>query len=243
MHAPFGRVPEPPPVLITISGTVQPGIAGQPSVTNTATVASAISAEASDEVSQDVVAVADLALTKIPDAAEFAAESVAGFSLVATNAGPSDAVLTEVGDLFPPELVFDPASSVPACTVVTQPEGWFVSCAIGTLVAGESRTVRLGARIAPDQAPASVVNTAAVASPVTGEYDFENNLSQVPVTIARSADLVAGKIADAASHPVGGQVSTRPQSPTRGRRTRRASCSPALLLGGALLLLRRRRAG
>ncbi|MET0736084.1 MAG: hypothetical protein ABWY55_10650 [Microbacterium sp.] len=201
-----GRVPAPPAAVITISGTVASGLAGTPTATNTATVTSPVSAPVSDSVTLDVVPVADLSLTKIPDSSEIVAGSVAGFSLVVTNAGPSDAVLTEVGDLFPPEITFDPAASDPSCAQVTIPEGTYVSCPIGTLAAGESRTVRVAGSVASGQAAASVVNTAAVSSPITGEYDFSNNLSTVPLTIVQNADLVVSKTADAASQAVGERV-------------------------------------
>ena len=201
-----GRLPQPPPVVITISGTVEASLAGTPSATNTATVTSPISAPASDSVTQDVVAVADLSIVKVPDSSEVAAGSVAGFSLVVTNAGPSDAVATEVGDLFPPEITFDPAASDPSCSMVTIPEGTYVSCPIGTLGAGESRTVRVAGSIPSNQPAAQVVNVSAVSSPITGEADFTNNRSDVPISIVQNADLVVGKTADATSQAVGQQV-------------------------------------
>ncbi|MCW3493832.1 DUF11 domain-containing protein [Microbacterium sp. SSM24] len=203
-----GRVPEPPPVTITISGDVSPSVAGVATVTNAASVISSISATATAEATHDVVAVADLSLVKIPDSSEIVAGSLAGFSLVVTNAGPSDAVATEVGDLFPPEIVFDAASSDPSCAIAVDPGtgAEFVSCAIGTLAAGESRTVRVSGRVAADQPPVDVVNRAAASSPVTGEYDFGNNLSEVPLTIVQNADLSVTKVADTLSQAVGEDV-------------------------------------
>ncbi|MBD5786577.1 DUF11 domain-containing protein [Cellulosimicrobium terreum] len=192
-----GRVPEPPPVQVTISGYTLPTLAGTPSTTNTATVTSPISADAEASVTTPVVAVVDLSVVKLADAEEFAAGGDAGFSIVVTNAGPSDAPVTEVGDLLPPELTFDPETSDPSCAPVDQGGIVFVACSAGTLAAGETRTVRVGARIDPSQAPTEVVNVGAASSPVAGEYDFDNNRSDVPVRITRSADLVVTKAVDA----------------------------------------------
>src|SRR6185436_12760361 len=53
-----GRVPTPPPVVITVSGTIDPDATGP--ITNTASVSSPISATVTDAVTEDVVPVADL---------------------------------------------------------------------------------------------------------------------------------------------------------------------------------------
>ncbi len=201
-----GRLPAPPPVLITVSGTAAASLAGTPTVTNTASVSSPISATVTGSVTQDVVAVADLSITKVADAPQFAAGGLAGFSLVVTNAGPSDAVQTEVGDLFPSQIVFDPAASDPTCTEIVDPAATYVSCAIGTLPAGETRTVRVAGRIPPDQAAMDVVNLGAVASAVTGEPNIDDNRSEVTVSIVQSADLVVTKTADAANYAAGGRA-------------------------------------
>ncbi len=71
-----------------------------------------------------------------------------------------------------------------------------MSCAIGTLAAGETRTVRVAGRVDPGQPPGELVNRAAASSPITGEFDFTNNLSEVPITIVQSADLAVSKVAD-----------------------------------------------
>lgn len=202
-----GRMPQPPPVLITVSGTAATGLSTGTTLTNTATVSSPISADATDSVSQSVIAVADIAITKVPDAAEVAAGSVAGFSLIVTNAGPSDAEVVDVADLLPPELTFEPAASDPACNLATEGDVTYVQCLIGTLAVGESRTVRVGARIAPDQAPTTVTNTAAAGSQIVGgDFDFSNNISEAEIAIVASADLVAGKTADSTGYRVGSNV-------------------------------------
>jgi uncharacterized repeat protein (TIGR01451 family) len=199
-----GRVPEPPPVLITVSGTISPAARG--TATNTATVTSPVSAPVTATHAQDLVPVADIAITKIPDATEVAAGAPAGFSLVVTNAGPSDAVDTEAGDLFPAGITFSPELSDPRCAMVDSPAGSFVSCAIGTLAAGDSRTVRVSGQVDPGQPPGEVVNVAAASSPITGEYDFSNNRADVPITIVQAADLVVSKVADADTVTVGNHV-------------------------------------
>ncbi len=67
--------------------------------------------------------VGDLAVTKVPDAAEVAAGATAGFSIVVTNAGPSDAVATEVGDLLPAGITFDAEQSDPTCAARRHADG------------------------------------------------------------------------------------------------------------------------
>ncbi len=202
-----GRIPQPPPVLITVSGVAAPSLSTGTMLTNTATVTSPISAEASDDVTQRVVAVADIAITKVSDAAEVAAGAIAGFSLVVTNAGPSDAEIVDVADILPPEMVFEPAESDPACNLATEQGTTYVQCLIGTLAAGESRTVRVSGRIAADTAPTTVINTAGASSQIVGgDLDFSNNISEASVAIVASADLVAAKTADADGYRVGSNV-------------------------------------
>jgi len=199
-----GRVPEPPAAVITISGTIAPSARGQ--ANNSATVTSPISAPATANHGQDLVAVGDVAITKIPDDPQVAAGSPAGFSLVVTNAGPSDAVDVEVGDVLPAGITFDAALSGPSCTIADTPIGPFVSCPIGTLGVGETRTVRVAGQVSPSQPAGELVNRAAATSPITGEYDFSNNLSEVPITVVQSADLVLDKIADSGTVVVGSQA-------------------------------------
>ncbi len=172
--------------------------------------------------------VGDLAVTKVPDAAEVAAGATAGFSIVVTNAGPSDAVATEVGDLLPAGITFDPEQSDPTCAVVDTP--------LGAVRVLRHRDPRAPARPAPcgwpggstpANPPASWSTAAAASSPITGEFDFTNNLSEVPITVVQSADLAVSKVADAGSVTPGGQVTyTVGGDQRRARRTRRPSRSP-----------------
>ncbi len=199
-----GRVPAPPPALITIRGTIAANATGP--VTNTATVTSPISAPASDSLELPVVPFADMAITKIPDSTEAAAGSAVGFNLVVTNAGPSDALDVEAIDLLPPELTPDAALTDPSCGFEVNGDFRFFRCPIGDLAIGETRTVRVVGRLDPAQPPGTFTNSGFVVSLPTGDAIPENNESAVPITITQAADLVVTKVADAQSVAVGNQV-------------------------------------
>ena len=200
-----GRVPQPPPVVITISGTISPDVRG--TATNSATVTSPISTPATATHNQSLFPLADLAITKIPDATEFAAGATAGFSLVVTNAGPSDALSTSVADLIPPGITFDPEQSDPACTLVVDPEfGSFADCDIGFLAVGDTRTVRISGRIDPGLAPGELTNTGFVGNISDADPNNADNVSEAPITVTQSADLVVSKLADSESVTLGDQV-------------------------------------
>ncbi|GAA1946624.1 hypothetical protein [Microbacterium deminutum] len=199
-----GRVPAPPPVVITVAGNAAPSLSTGTVLTNSATVSSPISADATDSVSQTVIALADVSATKVADTPVVAAGSAASFSIVVTDAGPSDAEFIDIADILPPELVFDPAGSDPRCNLATEGAITYVQCLIGTIPTGESRTVRLSAKTSPGQAPTTVTNVAFAASQIVGgDSDLENNRSEASVDIIAQADLVVTKMADAESRAVG----------------------------------------
>ena len=123
----------------------------------------------------------------------------AGFSLVVTNAGPSNAIDTEVGDLFPRRDHLRPHALGPDLHI----GGHAVRIVRDRARSARSGSAILARFVSPDRStrrnlPGSLAQPRAPSSsPITGEFDFSNNLAEVPIDIVQSADLVVTKVADA----------------------------------------------
>ncbi|MBL8998972.1 MAG: DUF11 domain-containing protein, partial [Gemmatimonadetes bacterium] len=145
-------------VLFTATGTVSGGATG--TLSNTATVvapggfndpAGNNSATDADPLTPE----ADLDISKTGPATAIAGTNVS-YTVVVTNAGPSDAVATSVSDPTPTGLTF--VSNTGDC-VTAYP------CALGTLPAGATRTITTTYAIPPAYTtPDPIVNIATVSS-------------------------------------------------------------------------------
>ena len=130
----------------------------------------------------------DLSLTKSdsPDPA-VAGESVT-YTLTATNNGPNPAQAARIVDELPADLTFASASS--GCTAVGQQ----VTCELGAIPAGESRTRSITADIPASLvydagAPVTVENTATVSNTAGNDPDNTNNSDAEPTLIVAEADV------------------------------------------------------
>ncbi len=122
-------------IQVFISGTVAPDLpAGL--VPNTATISSAASdPDPTSNTSTDastIVREADLFVSKTPATDPFVAGGVAAYTITVTNGGPATAENVVITDVLPSSIVFDPATSDPAC--VTGASG--IECNLGTLGTG-----------------------------------------------------------------------------------------------------------
>lgn len=130
-----------PNPYVAITGRVGPTVSG--SITNTAQVSSATpeidDTDNTASLSQTVIQEADLSIGKQADSESFVTGGLASWSVLVTNAGPSTAAGVTLTDVFPAGVAFDPDASDPLCSETAGQ----VSCAVGTLSAGDSTLITL----------------------------------------------------------------------------------------------------
>jgi len=179
--------------LPTITLTVTVGAGAQPSVVNTASVATPNDINAgnnSASVTTPVGAtpVIDLAITK-SHSGNFVSGGSGSYTLLVRNVGTiATAGAITVTDNLPAGLSFVSGSGAGwSCSAV----GQAVSCTnAGPIAAGALSTIALTVAVAPS-APASVTNTATVSTP--GDANAGNNTSSDPTTIVSGVDLSISK--------------------------------------------------
>ncbi|MCU1689446.1 MAG: conserved repeat domain protein, partial [Jatrophihabitantaceae bacterium] len=125
---------------------------------------------------------ADLGIT-LSHAASFTAGSTGVFTLVVSNAGPAPASDAVVVLQLPHGLTF---SSGSGCSAVAGASDSTVSCAIGALAAGRSRTVSVVVAVGPDVTGSATVT--AVATSSSADPVGANN------TVADIADVISSAI-------------------------------------------------
>lgn len=119
----------------------------------------------------------DLAIDKrLADGARPVLGGTFSYALTVTNAGPAKAEGVTVTDTVPASLKVRGASTAGGSCIV---RGQLVRCALGTLAAGETRTIALRVTAL---AAGTVTNTATVAAQVA-DRDPANDRSSVPVKV------------------------------------------------------------
>ncbi len=121
------------------------------------------------------------------------------FDLVVKNNGPNPASGVTVTDLLPVGTTYNPATGT-TCTssVVGMPARTFVSCPVGTLAVGASRTIPI--TLTPNAA-GSYGNAASVTSTSADPVSSNDTSSTVPFTVVPAADL---SLAKTVTDPVAG---------------------------------------
>ncbi|MBV8954549.1 MAG: DUF11 domain-containing protein, partial [Solirubrobacterales bacterium] len=190
------------PQTITITGQLASGIEGQ-SIANAASVTSdAADTDLSNNVAtltQLVGPVADVSITKqallsdgvTPVSAPLSVGDTFIYSLVVSNRGPSDASTVSVTDALPPGLAL--ASTAAGCTPGAG-SGGTITCALGTVGAGTSRTINLSVTVGAAAANTTPTNTASV-SAATVDQDNSNNSASATVGVGSVANLALLKSA------------------------------------------------
>ena len=128
----------------TVTVTVDPGTTAPLAASATARTTTTDSDPSNDTASLavPVVTVAGLSLTKTVDRASAAPGDVVTYTLRVKNDGPAEARGVVLGDPLPAGTTY--VSDDAGCTV----SGQVVSCALGTVAPGATRTVLLRARVA-----------------------------------------------------------------------------------------------
>jgi uncharacterized repeat protein (TIGR01451 family) len=116
------------------------------------------------------IRIADLAIVKVSDAAEYKPSSQITYTLTVSNNGPGDAENVVVTDALPLDSNDRVAVLDPSCTLV----GFVATCNLGTLAPLASRMVTIA--IVPKGKEGFISNTATVASS-TFDPDTSNNSS------------------------------------------------------------------
>ncbi|MCL2091990.1 MAG: hypothetical protein FWH11_12475 [Micrococcales bacterium] len=163
----------------------------------------------------DIVELADLRLTKIPDQGTVVAGNPVGFTLTVTNAGPSDVEHVVVTDVLPVGFTLDAAASdcpapqtAPQDETLAQPQvpagpGQWIACRVGAVAAGQSVSIRIVATTDETLSPGPLTNTATVGS-LTHEVDPSDNTTTADVTVQRLTNLAVASAAST-STPTAGQ--------------------------------------
>ncbi len=142
---------------------------------------------------------ADLSLVKGADAAAVNAGARLSYTLTIANAGPSAAQNVVVNDAVPAQIL-NPEFSLDGA--VYRP--WISPYSLGTLAAGEERTITIQGTVDPSAADGTMVNRASVTSD-TPDPNTDNNTDEADTLIAASADLSVTKTAGAQA-AVPGQI-------------------------------------
>ena len=187
---------------ITIQVLIDPGLVhnagGSTTITNSATVANLAGPDPntgnnSASESTQVIALADLSVTKSAATDPVIAGTDQTYQVTVTNLGPSDAENVLLTDATPANTTFvsRSQSAGPTFTCTDPPSGTTgtVSCSLAVFPAGASATFTMVVHVlssAPDGS--TITNTADVTS-TTDDPVFTNNSGAVTVNVITRADL------------------------------------------------------
>ena len=187
---------------VTIRGTVDPATPAG-TLSNTASASSDTPDPRPDNnretVTTPVETLADLSVVKTADQTPAVPGQPFGYTLTVLNAGPSDAQGVTLVDTVPVTLQ-NPTFSVDGGAYAP----WTSPYTIGTLPAGDSRTIRIRGTV-DAAATGSLVNTAVV-NGTTPDPDPQNNTSTDETPLEPSADLSILKTASPNPATAGGQI-------------------------------------
>lgn len=135
---------------------------------------------------------ADLSLTKTAAVGAVEAGNPISYTITIANAGPSAAQNTVVSDVIPSQ-VMNPQFALEGNTDFAP---WVTPYSMGTLAAGESRSIVIRGLVDPSADGGILVNSATVTSD-TPDPDTGNNTDQADTEILVSADVSVSKSAGA----------------------------------------------
>ena len=175
-------------VVITIDVQVDADLADGATLVNDASVSSGtadpVGANNSDSEPTTVTTSADVSITKIDSIDPVVAGTPLTYTVVVSNAGPSDALAVVVTDVLPAGLSFVSATSTQGACVEA---AGTVTCSPGTVVAGGLVTITIVTGVDAD-AVGTIVNAASVVSS-TSDPALANNADTENTATTGEADL------------------------------------------------------
>jgi uncharacterized repeat protein (TIGR01451 family) len=191
----LGTIPAGQSRIIATTFLVPSGYSGPDTIVNIA----AVSTDSADQNPADNVATAstqatratDLAISKSGPASVSAPTNVT-YLIQVTNNGPGDATAVAVSDATPTGLTF--VSNSGACQTP-------FPCALGTIPAGQTRSIQATFAVPPSVAPGTIVNTATVSTTASDDDPGNNSATATTVVTLASADLSIRKSGEADAHP------------------------------------------
>lgn len=194
--------PSDPPVRVTIVGAAAPTLAAGTTLTNAATVTSAVPdpvpGNDADSATTTVRTRAELGLTKAVTPTQLVAGAPGTYTMTVQNSGPSSARAVVVEDSLDPDLRVTSATFDGGTCSVT---GQDVRCTRTELPAGADARVLVQVVVAAARVD-DLSNTATVSS-ATPEDDDGDNRATVTAPVVESADLQVIKTASQASVEAG----------------------------------------
>jgi uncharacterized repeat protein (TIGR01451 family) len=178
-------------LMRTVTVMVDSSVTGM--ITNAAAVTSTTpdtdGTDDTDMIDTAIATEADMGLTKTTTTAMPIAGNLLQWELVATNNGPSDALMVQVVDTLPAGVVFNSADmgGMHAAGVVT----WD----LGPITAGDSVTLTLEADV--DSSTLGLITNSATVSATTTDNNAGNDTAMEDTTIDAVADLAIDKTSPA----------------------------------------------
>jgi uncharacterized repeat protein (TIGR01451 family) len=179
-------------VTITSTYSIAPSAAGS-TITNTASVSSTTAdpsaANNTAVKTTSITGSADVTITKTGPGSS-APGSTLTYTITVTNNGPSDAAAVTVTDATPANTTF--VSNSGACTSA-------FPCALGTMTAGQTKTITSDFSVSPSFTGATIANSANVSSTTTDPTPG-NNTATATTSFGGNADLAITKTGPATAN-------------------------------------------
>ncbi len=204
---------------VTLAATLPSGAAAG-SVTNTATVTADVPDPNADDnqasVDVAVTHAAHLVVTKTPATEAVLLGDTMPYTLVVANDGPSDATGVVLTETIPAGTT---VGTLPAgCSVPAPPSAGPVTCDIGAITAGDTRTLELVLTFPDTLSPGPLDNLASVTSD-TDDPDQSDNQALATVEAVADADVTLTQ--DAGHRPADRRTSARVPPDDRQQRSHR----------------------
>lgn len=165
--------------------TVDSSLSDGTNITLRASVSSSSAQTQQTQLISQAQTLTDVEITKTAPAT-VSADGTITYTLTVTNKGPSDAVNVTVQD--PTDGNLTTITSLPTeCPA----SGLTVTCALGTLTAGETKTFDFTVKINSGVSDGTVINNCATVYTGTRESDTDNNVSCVETTVGPTTPSTA----------------------------------------------------